>query len=177
APVILFFGYIRKYKGLDILLRAMPQMLARLPELRLLVAGEFYGDEKEYRALIEELRIPAKNLVLATDYIPNDEVAVYFSAANVCVLPYRSATQSGIVLVAYNFDVPAIATDVGGLAEVVKDGESGLIAPKATPKAIAEKVIQFFEEKLEERLTRGVTQEKQKYSWDVFAEGIETLKL
>ncbi|HET6402869.1 MAG TPA: glycosyltransferase family 4 protein [Candidatus Kapabacteria bacterium] len=177
APVILFFGYIRKYKGLDILLRAMPRILERLTELRLIVAGEFYGDEKEYRALIEELRIPAKNLVLATDYIPNDQVTIYFSAANVCVLPYRSATQSGIVLVAYNFDVPAIATNVGGLAEVVKDGESGLIAPEATPESVAEKVIQFFEEGLEEKLTHGVIEEKQKYSWDVFAEGIETLKL
>ena len=177
APVILFFGYIRKYKGLDILLRAMPQMLARLPELRLIVAGEFYGDEKEYRELIEELRIPARNLVLATDYIPNEEVTLYFSAANVCVLPYRSATQSGIVLVAYNFDVPAIATDVGGLSEVVKDGKSGLIARTATPEAVAKKVIQFFEENLEDKLTRGVIEEKQKYSWDVFAEGIETLKL
>ncbi len=177
APVILFFGYIRKYKGLDILLRAMPQMLAPLPELRLIVAGEFYGDENEYRELIEELRIPARNLVLATDYIPNEEVTLYFSAANVCVLPYRSATQSGIVLVAYNFDVPAIATDVGGLAEVVKDGKSGLIARTATPEAVAKKVIQFFEENLEDKLTRGVIEEKQKYSWDVFAEGIETLKL
>ena len=176
APVILFFGYIRKYKGLDILLRGMPQMLAGLPELRLIVAGEFYGDEKEYRELIEELRIPARNLVLATDYIPNEEVTLYFSAANVCVLPYRSATQSGIVLVAYNFDVPAIATDVGGLAEVVKDGKSGFIARTATPEAVANKVIQFFEENLEDKLTRGVIEEKQKYSWDVFAEGIETLK-
>ncbi|HZK76531.1 MAG TPA: glycosyltransferase family 4 protein, partial [Candidatus Kapabacteria bacterium] len=175
APAILFFGYIRKYKGLDILLRAMPQLLQRLPELRLIVAGEFYGDEKEYRALIEELRIPPKHLVLATDYIPNDEVARYFSAANVCVLPYRSATQSGIVLVAYNFDVPAIATDVGGLSEVVIDGTSGLIAREATPQAIAEKALQFFDEGLEAKLTRGVIEEKQKYSWDAFAEGIEKL--
>ncbi len=173
APAILFFGYIRKYKGLDILLRAMPTMLQRLPELRLMVAGEFYGDEKEYRSLIADLKIPAKNLVLATDYIPNEEVALYFSAANAAVLPYRSATQSGIVQIAYNFDVPVIATDVGGLAEIVKDGVSGLIARDPTPEAIAAKVIDFFDRNLEEPLREGVVQEKQKYSWDAFAKGIE----
>jgi len=175
APAILFFGYIRKYKGLDILLRAMPRILERLPELRLIVAGEFYDDKKEYRSLIDSLGIPVKNLVLATDYIPNEEVALYFSAANVCVLPYRSATQSGIVQIAYNFDVPVIATDVGGLAEVVKDGSSGLIASEATPGAIAENVIHYFQEKLEPPLTEGVIQEKQKYSWDAFADGIEKM--
>lgn len=177
APAILFFGYIRKYKGLDILLRAMPTILQQLPELRLIVAGEFYDDEKEYRSLIQELRIPAKNLVLATDYIPNENVTIYFSAANVCVLPYRSATQSGIVQIAYNFDVPIIATDVGGLAEVVKEGISGLIASEATPETIAKKVIQYFQKNLEYTLTDGVLDEKQKYSWDAFAEGIERLLL
>ncbi len=173
APVILFFGYIRKYKGLDILLRAMPKMIEALPELRLIVAGEFYGDEAEYRSLLSELKIPEKNLVLDTDYIPNEEVAVYFSAANATVLPYRSATQSGIVQIAYNFDQPVIATDVGGLAEIVIDGKSGMIAPHATPEAIAGKVIQFFNEHLEAPLTEGVSQEKKKYSWDAFAIGIE----
>ncbi len=175
APAILFFGYIRKYKGLDILLRAMPRIIESLPEIRLIVAGEFYGDEKEYRSLIQELRIPAKNLVLATDYIPNDDVALYFSAANVAVLPYRSATQSGIVQIAYNFDVPVIATNVGGLAEIVIDGISGIIAKDATPEAIAEAVLRYFQLALEPRLTEGVKQEKKKYSWDTFAEGIERL--
>jgi len=173
APAILFFGYIRKYKGLDILLRAMPTVLQQLPELRLIVSGEFYDDEQEYRALITELEIPARNLVLATDYIPNAEVSKYFSAANVAVLPYRSATQSGIVQIAYNFDTPVIATDVGGLAEVVINGKSGLIAREATAEAVAEKVIDFFANNLEYKLTRGVIEEKHKYSWDAFAAGIE----
>lgn len=175
APAILFFGYIRKYKGLDILLRAMPKILESLPELRLIIAGEFYDDEAEYRSLISELKIPDKNLVLDTDYIPNEEVAIYFSAASASVLPYRSATQSGIVQIAYNFDQPVIATDVGGLAEIVKDGVSGLIAPRSTPEAVAEKVIEFFSQNLEAKLTGGVIQEKQKYSWDAFAEGVERL--
>jgi D-inositol-3-phosphate glycosyltransferase len=175
APVILFFGYIRKYKGLDILLRAMPMLLKAMPELRLVVAGEYYGNESEHQAIVRDLKIPAKNLVLATDYIPNSEVAKYFSAANVVVLPYRSATQSGIVQIAYNFDLPVIATSVGGLSEVIIDGRSGLIAKNATPEAIAERVIHYFRFGLESKLRDGVMQEKKKYSWDTFAEGIERI--
>jgi D-inositol-3-phosphate glycosyltransferase len=175
APAILFFGYIRKYKGLDILLRAMPRILESLPEIRLIVAGEFYGDEKEYRSIMQELRLPATHLVLATNYIPNDDVALYFSAANVAVLPYRTATQSGIVQIAYNFDVPVIATNVGGLAEIVIDGKSGIIAADATPESIAEAVLRYFRQSMETQLTKGVIQEKKKYSWGTFAEGIEKL--
>ncbi|MDP4231051.1 MAG: glycosyltransferase [Bacteroidota bacterium] len=175
APAILFFGYIRKYKGLDILLRAMPIILKSLPDLRLIVAGEFYGDEPEYRKLIDDLHIPAQNLVLATDYIANDKVATYFSAANVVVLPYRTATQSGIVQIAYNFDVPVIATGVGGLAEVVIDGVSGMITKEAMPELVAKDVLRFFQSGLEEQLRRGVREEKKKYSWDTFVEGIEKI--
>lgn len=175
APVILFFGYIRKYKGLDILLRAVPKLLERLPELRVVVAGEFYSNEAEYRSLIASLGIPERNLLLATDYIPNDEVAKYFSAANVIVLPYRSATQSGIVPIAYQFDRPVIVTDVGGLRESVTDGVSGLLAREATPEAIAEQVLRFFDEQWEAKLAAGVTEAKKAYSWDTFVEGIERL--
>jgi glycosyltransferase involved in cell wall biosynthesis len=175
VPAILFFGYIRKYKGLDILLRAMPQLLKSFPELRLIVAGEYYGDEADYRALTSELKIPAKNLVLVSEYISGDKVATYFSAANVVVLPYRTATQSGIVQVAYNFDVPVIATDVGGLSEVVIDGISGIITKKGTPELVAKDVERFFSEGLEEKLRAGVREEKKKYSWDNFVEGIEQI--
>lgn len=175
APAILFFGYIRKYKGLDILLRAMPGLLKKLPELRLIVAGEFYGDEAEYRKLIQDLKIPAKNLVLATDYIANDKVATYFSATNVVVLPYRTATQSGIVQIAYNFDVPVIATDVGGLSEVVIDGKSGMITKEAIPELVAQDVERFFIDGLEEKMREGVHEEKKKYSWDTFVEGVEQI--
>jgi glycosyltransferase involved in cell wall biosynthesis len=175
APVILFFGYIRKYKGLDIILQAMPEMLKSLPDLRLIIAGEFYDDEQEYLEMMKDLEIPFENLVLATNYISNDEVAKYFCAANVVVLPYRDATQSGIVQIAYNFDVPVIATDVGGLAEVVIDGKTGFIVPHAKPEFVAHAVTRFFKENLEQSMVQGVIEEKKKYSWQTFVEGIERL--
>ncbi|MEI8134461.1 MAG: glycosyltransferase [bacterium] len=175
APTLLFFGYIRKYKGLDILLRAMPELLKTYPDMKLIVAGEFYGDEAEYRKLIIDLKIPPQNLLLATDYIANDKVALYFSAANVAVLPYRTATQSGIIQIAYNFDLPVIATDVGGLAEVVIDGVSGLICSEATPESVVQAVESFFREGIEEKLRSGVREEKKKYSWETFVEGVEKL--
>jgi D-inositol-3-phosphate glycosyltransferase len=175
APVILFFGYIRKYKGLDILLRALPAVLERMPALRVVIAGEFYGNEEEHRTLITSLGIPEKNLLLATDYIPNDEVSKYFAASNVVVLPYRSATQSGIVPIAYQFGRPVIVTDVGGLRESVTDGVSGLIASEATPDAIANAVLSFFDEQMEGKLAAGVADQRKKYSWDALAEGVEQL--
>ena len=175
APVLLFFGFIRKYKGLDIIIRALPQILKSYPTMQLVVAGESYSGEDDFRALIKELNIPSENIKLFINYIPNSDVPVYFSAANVVVLPYRNATQSGIVQIAYNFDVPVIATDVGGLAEVVIDGVSGLIAPHATPDVIVTVVKKYFDEGLEEKLRAGVREEKKKYSWETFVKGVEEI--
>jgi glycosyltransferase involved in cell wall biosynthesis len=175
AHVLLFFGFIRKYKGLDIIVRAMPELIKKYPKLVLLVAGESYAGEDDVHSLIKELKIPQENLKLFTDYIPNADVPLYFSAANAAVLPYRSATQSGIVQIAYNFDVPVIATDVGGLAEIVIDGKSGLIAKKPTPEAIGKCVEKFFDESMEEGLRAGVREEKKKYSWETFVTGIEEI--
>ncbi len=175
AEALLFFGFIRKYKGLDIIIRALPELLKSYPKMTLVVAGESYSGEDDFRALIKELHIPSENIKLFTDYIPNSDVALYFSAVNVVVLPYRSATQSGIVQIAYNFDVPVIATDVGGLAEVVIDGVSGLIAHEATPEAIVTEVKKYFDESLEEQMRSGVREEKKKYSWETFVRGVEEI--
>ncbi len=171
--VALFFGYIRKYKGLHVLLKAMGSVVKERP-VRLLVAGEFYDDEKSYREQVKSEGI--ENAVsLHTDYIPNDEVPIYFSAADVVVLPYIDATQSGIAQIAFNFDKPVIATDVGGLAEIIEDGKTGLIVPPGSPDRLAEAILKYFGENLAEKFAAGVSVQKRLYSWDNLVEAITAL--
>ncbi len=171
--VVLFFGYIRKYKGLHVLLDAMKEVLKSVA-VRLLVVGEFYDDERSYRDQIAELGLSDK-LKLVSDYVPNEEVATYFSAADVVVLPYTDATQSGIAQIAYNFDRPIIATDVGGLAEVVIDGRTGLVVPPNSPAELARAIARFFAEGLSSQLSAGVAEQKKLYSWDNLVQSIEEL--
>jgi D-inositol-3-phosphate glycosyltransferase len=174
APVLLFFGFIRRYKGLHALLDAMPRIVRALPDVRLVVAGEFYEDAAPYRAKIDAHGLQ-EHVRLCSDYIPNEEVPRYFSAADVVVQPYVSATQSGVAQIAYQFDRPLVVTDVGGLAEVVPHERAGLVVPPEDPEALAVAVIRFFEEGLAERLTAGVREEKTKYSWDRLYEALEDL--
>jgi glycosyltransferase involved in cell wall biosynthesis len=171
--VILFFGYVRRYKGLHILLDAMPAILKSMT-LKLLVVGEFYDDEQKYRHQIAEKGLQ-ENVIVHSDYVPNDEVNKYFSAADVVVLPYISATQSGIVQIAYQFDKPVIATDVGGLSEVVLDGRTGFIVKPDSPEAVADAVVRFYKEGRESEFARNVREEKKKYSWDNLVQAIEKL--
>ncbi|MFQ5486090.1 MAG: glycosyltransferase, partial [Desulfobacterales bacterium] len=139
--VILFFGLVRAYKGLDVLLQAMPAILKRMPA-KLLIVGEFYEDEEKYRNVIEELKI-AESVFLHNDFVENDKVGLYFSAADVLVLPYKSATQSGIVQLAYHFEKPCIVTDVGGLSEVVINERTGYVVEPENPNAVAKAVLKF----------------------------------
>lgn len=171
--VILFFGYIRAYKGLDILIDAMPEILKQI-KLKLVVVGEAYENDDKYKKQIEKLGL-SNNIILNTDYVPNDEVGKYFSAADVVVLPYKSATQSGIVQIAYNFDKPVIATDVGGLAEVVLNEKTGFIVEPDSPEKLAEAVVRFYTENKEKEFVENVRLEKQKYSWERMVENIEKL--
>ncbi len=173
CKVILFFGYIRRYKGLHSLLESMA-LLPKEMNIRLLVAGEFYEKQDEYRELIARLKL-GDRVIIHSDYIPTSEVAKYFSAADCVVLPYRSATQSGIVQIAYNFDKPVIATDVGGLSEVVLDGKTGFIVSPDDPLALKEAIVRFYREEKEEEFSRHVVQQKKNYSWDAFVNGIEKL--
>lgn len=174
--VVLFFGYIRKYKGLDLLLDAMPALIKIFPDIKLIVAGEFYADESAYREKIKSLGIAA-HLLLATDYIPNHEVAKYFCAADCAVLPYRSATQSGVVPIAYHFELPVIVTNVGGLSEVVLDGKTGFVVELNSAQAIVEGVKKFFDAQNTVDFTANIRAEKKKYSWEAFAEAVERLAL
>lgn len=159
--IILFFGFIRKYKGLDILLDAM-SLLKDTP-YRLLIAGEFYEDRKQYDDQIAALGI-RQQLILRTDFIPDSEVKYYLCAADMVIQPYRNATQSGVTPLAYHFEVPMVVTNVGGLPSLVPEGKVGLIA-EPNPVSIAEKIRQFFEKGAASFIPHLV-EEKKKYSWE-----------
>ncbi|MCH7771402.1 MAG: glycosyltransferase, partial [Bacteroidetes bacterium] len=133
--VLLFFGYIRKYKGLDILLKAFPKILEKYPNSFLLVVGEFYDNPKNYLKIIDDLNIGGKVKVI-NEFVPNEEVSKYYQISDVVVLPYLSATQSGILNVAYGFNKPVIVTDVGGLAEFVEEGKTGFVIKSNSVKAL-----------------------------------------
>jgi glycosyltransferase involved in cell wall biosynthesis len=141
--VILFFGYVRKYKGLDILIEAFAQLAPKMPELKLLICGEFYDDPKEYTDLIARLGI-AQSTVLVNQYIPNEEVMQYFAVSELVVQPYRSATQSGILNMAYGALKPVVVTNVGGLQEFVDDGKTGIIVPTSEAHEVANGILRYF---------------------------------
>jgi glycosyltransferase involved in cell wall biosynthesis len=171
--IALFFGYIRRYKGLHVLLDAMPKILQQL-RLRLLIVGEFYGDEEAYRQQMIRNGI-GQAVTLVSAYVPNEEVGKYFCAADVVVLPYISATQSGIVQIAYQFERPVIATNVGGLSEVVLHEKTGYLVPSNRPDLLADAVVKFYRERKGEEFTANIREEKKKYSWENLVFGIEEL--
>ena len=173
GPVIMFFGFVRAYKGLNVLLDAMPHILKEV-KLTLLVAGEFYDDKEPYMKQIERLGIG--NYVRVLDqYIPNEAVGEYFSCSDLLVLPYLSATQSGITQIAYAFDVPVVATRVGGLPEVVEDGVSGYLVPPEDAACLASAVIRFYKEGRADEFRAGIGRLKGRYSWERMVEVIEEL--
>ena len=171
--VVLFFGFIRQYKGLHVLLEAMPKVLKDVP-LTLVVAGEFYEDKDSYTEQIERLQLKGRVNVLDR-FIPNEAVGDYFSAADVLVLPYLSATQSGITQIAFAFDLPVIATSVGGLPEVVKKGETGFLVPPDDPDALADAVVKYFKDDCLEKFSENVRRERGRFSWKTFVEGVEKM--
>ncbi|MFA6149666.1 MAG: glycosyltransferase [Chitinophagaceae bacterium] len=163
---LLFFGFIRKYKGLDWLLEAMNDDRIKAENIKLIVAGEFYGDEEVYTQLIEKFQLHS-SVKLFTTFIPNDEVKYYFCAADLVVQPYKTATQSGITQIAYHFEKPMIVTNVGGLAENVPDGKVGYVA-EPNPKSIADAIIAFYKPGSIPHLEENIKREKDKYSWENF---------
>ncbi|OSZ82690.1 glycosyl transferase family 1 [Chitinophagaceae bacterium IBVUCB1] len=167
---ILFFGFIRKYKGLDILLDAMKDERIKQAGIKLIVAGEFYGDSDAYLQQVQNNGI-ANSVHLFTEFIPNDEIKYYFSAADLVVQPYRTATQSGITQVAYHFEKPMVVTNVGGLAEVVPDGKVGFVT-EPEPTAIATAILRFFQPNALPNLQQDIATEKQKYSWATLLDNI-----
>ena len=175
GPVMLFFGFVRKYKGLEYLIRAMPGVL-RSVQVKLLIVGEFWEDKEPYLKTIEELGLQ-RNIEVVDRYVPNEEVGLYFSAADVVVLPYVDATQSAIVSLAYAFDKPVITTDVGGLPEVVSDGETGFIVPPRDSEALGAAIVKFFGGDLASRLAANVKVRKNVLSWERLVRLIEDFDL
>lgn len=180
--IILFFGFIRKYKGLDILLDAIKILQNKINNtdkdtqlfnsFKVLIAGEFYEDRKVYDEQIEQLHIQ-NHLILRTDFIADSEVKYFLCAADVVIQPYRNATQSGVTPLAYHFEVPMIVTNVGGLPSLVPDGKVGLIAePNATD--IADKIVEFFQMGANKFLPHLI-EEKKKYSWNSMTAAIENI--
>ena len=164
GDVALFFGYVRRYKGLDILLEAWRRVRALRPAT-LVVAGEFYEGPAPSRRLAEA----AGGVRLLVRYLAAEEVEAVFRAADVAVLPYRSATQSGVTHVAYALDTPVITTRVGGLAETVREGETGLVVPPEDPESLARAIVRFFAEGLSKKFSAGIESLKREHSWEVLA--------
>ncbi len=170
----LFFGFIREYKGLDLLLHAMDDERLKDLDIQLLVAGEFYGDPKPYLDIIQQHHLQDR-VVLKTDFIPDSEVNRYFCAADIIAQPYKSATQSGVSQIAYHFEKPMLVTRVGGLPEIVPDGKAGFVVEPEV-RSIADALVRFYTENWEGRLIEGVRDEKKKYLWSNMTEAIEKLK-
>jgi glycosyltransferase involved in cell wall biosynthesis len=172
--VILFFGYIRKYKGLDILLKAFPKILEKLPNTFLLVVGEFYDNPDSYFKLIEELKIMERVKVI-NQFVPNEDVAKYYLASDVVVLPYRSATQSGILNVAYGFNKPVIVTNVGGLAEFVIEGKTGFVIKPDSEDEIVKGYEEYLSKKDEVNFIENIIEYNRKNSFDNLPELISQI--
>ena len=171
--IALFFGFIRDYKGLDILLESMASPKIKKLGIKLLVAGEFYTDAKPYFDIIKKHEL-VDQVIMSNDFIPDGEVANYFCAADVIVQPYKDATQSGVTQIAYHFEKPIITTNVGGLAEIVPDGVVGYVVEPVADQ-IAESIEKFYLQKKEIAFSENARTEKNKYSWENLINSINLL--
>ena len=172
--VLLFFGFVREYKGLKYLLKAMKLLKQSEKQFRLLVVGDFGDDRQDYMDLIKQCNI--QDMIEIYDgYIPDREVEKYFAASDLVVLPYESATQSGIVQIAYGFEIPVVVTNVGGLPDVVQNNYTGYVVPPKSPEALAEKIEEFFSERKGNEFIKNIKQEAYKFSWEKINENIEQL--
>jgi glycosyltransferase involved in cell wall biosynthesis len=170
---LLFFGKIRKYKGLSVFLEALAYVKEEIP-VQATIAGEFYVAPVPYRKAAERLGL-SELLTWRERYIPNEEVPKLFRQSDLVVLPYLEATQSGVVPVAYQFEVPVVASDVGGLSEVVLEGRTGYLAPVGDARAIADKIVKFYREDRKREFQGNIRDFRQRLSWNQVVESIEYL--
>jgi glycosyltransferase involved in cell wall biosynthesis len=171
--VLLFFGFVRHYKGLRYLIEALPEVRKHIA-VRLLIVGEFWEDERPYRELIKKLGLEAC-VTIFNKYIANDKVTNYFSAADLVVMPYLKPTQSGIAQLAIGFERPMVATNVGGMPEMIRHNETGLIVPPADSAELAKAIITFFTENMQERFVTNLRAGKESLSWQPMVQLIEAL--
>jgi glycosyltransferase involved in cell wall biosynthesis len=171
--VLLFFGFIREYKGLEYLLRSIPLVLKELP-IHLVIAGEVWGNPSRYTELILELGI-SNHVTFVNRYITNEEVPVFFDAADLVVIPYVSATQSGVVQLSHGFGKPVVVGNVGGLPEAVEDGKTGYLVPPRRPEAIARAVTDYFQRGRESEMASAIRIVQSADSWLALTKTIEEL--
>lgn len=172
SPMLLFFGFVREYKGLKYLLDALPEVKKRIPDIALWVVGDFGDDKDVYLKQIERNGI-GDHIRLVEGYVPDQEVEKYFAAADLVVLPYVSATQSGIVQIAYGFDKPVVVTDVGGLPDVVRHKETGYVVPPENAREIAGAIVSFYLEDRETDWESNIRKQAAEFSWETMVERIE----
>ena len=170
---MLFFGIVRKYKGLDLLLNAFADKTLNNGSLKLIVAGEFYDDNAEYLDIIKKHQLE-DSVILRSTFIPDAEVVNYFCAADIIVQPYRNATQSGVTQIAYHFSKPMLVTDVGGLKEIVPHNKVGYVV-EPNEKEVAKALIDFYQNNRATEFIEEVKEEKKKYSWQKLVDSINTL--
>ena len=162
-PVMLFFGLIRPYKGLDIFIKALGSIKNELKNYQAYILGEAYEDEQKYQDLIKGNGI-ASNVIYRNEFIPDDELPLYYAACDVLVLPYRTATQSGIIGIAFQMDRPVIATQVGGLGEYIKHGETGYLVPPEDPQALGDMILKFFAGTDRKEMSKNIKASKSQFS-------------
>jgi len=170
--VILFFGFVREYKGLRYLIEALPRVLSEI-DVTLLVVGEFWWDKNEYVHLIKEKDVESA-VVIVDKYVTNEDVGDYFSAADLVVQPYVSATGSGVIQTAFAFNKPVIATKVGSLPEMVEDGKAGFLVPPRDPGGLANAILRFFQEDKSKEFSRRIREETARFSWERMVRTIES---
>lgn len=170
---LLFFGFIRKYKGLDLLLEAMADERIKQLGVKLIVAGEYYEDAAPYNELIRKHQLE-NSVILKTEYIPSEEVRYYFCAADMVAQPYRSATQSGVTQIAYHFEKPMLVTNVGGLPEIVPHNKVGYVT-EINAVSIADAIVDFYSNQKEKQFVENTVSEKKRFLWSSFVEGVQAL--
>jgi glycosyltransferase involved in cell wall biosynthesis len=170
---VLFFGLIRDYKGLDLLIEAFADERFNKLGVKLIVAGEFYSDEEKYKAIIDKYNIN-NSIIIHNRFVPDNEVTYYFGAADIIAQPYKSATQSGVTQIGYHFEKPMLVTNVGGLSEIIPNGKAGYVVD-VNSKDIAGKLIDFFENNRQNDFIENIKKEKKKYEWNSMTNTIRKL--